>query len=203
MRRLAGCYVRVSTERQTVENQRGAVERLAQARGYEVVWYEETESAVKQRPVLDRLLEDARTGKLAAIVMWALDRFQRSQVQTLVLVTELDRLGVEVITVQEQWLEMRGPTRQLLLGVFGWVAEQERARLIERTKAGLERARKHGKVLGRPVNADGPDPAGVAALRAAGRSWRQIAAQLGVPMTAVRRAAGRAVAEGVPESVGG
>ncbi len=40
--------------------------------------------------------------------------------------------------------------RPLLVAIFGWVAEQERARLIERTRAGLERAKKQGKVLGSP-----------------------------------------------------
>jgi DNA invertase Pin-like site-specific DNA recombinase len=65
-------------------------------------------------------------------------------------VLELDRLGVPVLSVREPWLDTSGPVRPLLVAIFGWVAEQERTRLIERTKAGLERARRQGKRLGRP-----------------------------------------------------
>jgi len=55
-----------------------------------------------------------------------------------------------VISVREPWLDTSGPVRPLLVAIFGWVAEQERARLIERTRAGIERARRQGKRLGRP-----------------------------------------------------
>jgi hypothetical protein len=58
--KACGVYLRVSTDRQTVENQRSEVERMARARGYEPVVYEETESAAKARPVLDRMLADVR-----------------------------------------------------------------------------------------------------------------------------------------------
>jgi putative DNA-invertase from lambdoid prophage Rac len=57
---------------------------------------------------------------------------------------------VPVLSVREGWLDTTGPVRPLLVAIFGWVAEQERTRLIERTKAGLERARRQGKRLGRP-----------------------------------------------------
>ncbi|MBF5046406.1 recombinase family protein [Aggregicoccus sp. 17bor-14] len=62
----------------------------------------------------------------------------------------LDRLGVPVVSVREPWLDNTGPVRSLLVAIFGWVAEQERSRLIERTRAGLARARAQGKRLGRP-----------------------------------------------------
>jgi DNA invertase Pin-like site-specific DNA recombinase len=65
-------------------------------------------------------------------------------------VLELDRLGVRVMSVREPWLDTDSPVRPLLVAIFGWVAEQERTRLIERTKAGMARARKEGKRIGRP-----------------------------------------------------
>ena len=65
-------------------------------------------------------------------------------------VLELDRLGVPVLSVREGWLDTSGPVRPLLVAIFSWVPEQERTRLIERTRAGLDRARRQGKVLGRP-----------------------------------------------------
>lgn len=147
----AAVYLRVSTDKQTVESQRADVERMAAARGFEPVAYEEVESAAKARPVLDRLMADARTGKVQAVAVWALDRLHRSMVGAIQAVLELDRLGVEVLSAREPWLDTAGPVRPLLVAIFGWVAQQERERLRERTLAGLERARRQGKRLGRPA----------------------------------------------------
>jgi DNA invertase Pin-like site-specific DNA recombinase len=146
----AALYIRVSTDKQTVENQIAELRQFASARGFEAVIYEEVESAAKARPVMDRMLADARAGKVRAILVWALDRLHRSMVGSIQTVLECDRIGVPVISVREPWLDTAGPVRPLLIAIFGWVAEQERARLIERTKAGLARARAQGTRLGRP-----------------------------------------------------
>jgi DNA invertase Pin-like site-specific DNA recombinase len=66
-------------------------------------------------------------------------------------VLALDRAGVQLVSVREPWLDTGGPVRDLLLAIFSWVAEQERRRLAERTKAGLARVREHGSRSGRPV----------------------------------------------------
>ena len=148
--KFAALYVRVSTDRQTVANQLAELRQLAAARGFEPIVYEEVESAAKARPVLDRMLADARVGRVSAILVWALDRLHRSMVGSVQTVLECDRLGVPVVSLREQWLDTSGPVRPLLIAIFGWMAEQERSRLIERTKAGLARARAQGKRLGRP-----------------------------------------------------
>ena len=146
----AAIYVRVSTDRQTTENQLADLQRLAQARDMQVTIYEEVESAVKKRPVLENMLSDCRAGKVQAVLVWALDRLHRSMVGAVNTVLELDRLGVQVVSLREPWLDTSGPVRSLLVAIFGWVAEQERNRLIERTHAGLARARAQGKRIGRP-----------------------------------------------------
>ena len=146
----AALYVRVSTDRQTAENQVADVRQLAVARGFEPVIYEEVESAAKARPVMEQMLADVRAGRVQAVAVWALDRLHRSMTGAITTVLELDRLGVPVLSVREGWLDTSGPVRPLLVAIFGWVAEQERTRLIERTKAGLARARAQGKRLGRP-----------------------------------------------------
>ncbi len=150
--RRAALYVRVSTSdgRQTVENQVPDLLRLASTRGFEAVLYEEQESAAKARPVFARVLDDARAGRVRAVIIWALDRLHRSMQGAINTVLELDRLGVQVISLKEPWLDTSGPVRSLLVAIFGWVAEQERTRLVERTKAGLARARAQGKRIGRP-----------------------------------------------------
>jgi putative DNA-invertase from lambdoid prophage Rac len=148
--RQAALYVRVSTDKQTAANQVSEVWQLAVARGYEPMVYEEVESAAKARPVLERMLADVRAGRVQAVAVWALDRLHRSMTGSINTVLELDRLGVPVLSVREGWFDTSGPVRPLLVAIFGWVAEQERTRLIERTKAGVERARRQGKRLGRP-----------------------------------------------------
>ena len=149
----AALYLRVSKAdgSQTVENQRPEVEQLVRARGFEVVHaYEEQASAAKHRPKYEAMLKDARRGRFQVLVVWALDRFGRSMVGNLQDVLELDRLGVQVVSVREAWLDTGSPVRTLLIAIFSWVAEQERARLIERTKAGVAAARRRGARLGRP-----------------------------------------------------
>ncbi len=186
----AACYLRVSTERQTVENQRAAVEQLARARGYDPVWYEEQESATKHRPELDRMLADVRRGKVAAVICWALNRLHRNMVATAALVVECDRLRVRVLSVSETWLDTDSPARPLLVAVFGWVAEEELRQLKDRTRAGIRRARekgtKSGKAIGRPRASPIMLSAAADAV-ASGRSIRKAATIAGVKESTLRR----------------
>lgn len=175
----AALYFRVSTDRQTTANQVPEVEQLARARGHEVAKvYEEQASAVKNRPAYAQMMKDAKRGAFDVLVVWSLDRLGRSMTGNLADVLELDRIGVTVVSVRETWLDTGSPVRSLLIAIFSWVAEQERNRLIERTKAGLERARRQGVRLGRPrvrVDLDR-----VEELRTKGIPLRQIAKDMGV-----------------------
>jgi DNA invertase Pin-like site-specific DNA recombinase len=185
--RRAALYLRVSTDRQTADNQLAEVRQLAVARGYEPVVYEEVESAAKARPVFDRMIADVRAGRVQAVAVWALDRLHRSMTGAITTVLELDRLGVPVLSVREGWLDTSGPVRPLLVAIFGWVAEQERTRLIERTKAGLERAKREGKKLGRPRVSPLKVAAAVERVRG-GASIRDAAKAAGVNRETLRRA---------------
>lgn len=148
----AAIYLRVSTSNQSTENQRPAVLRLAEARGLEVVEvYEEKVSALaKDRPAWSKLKRDAHAGKFGVVIINSLDRLGRSMsgnIQDLLL---LERLGVQVISVREPWLDLGGPTRDLLVAVLSWVAQEEGRQIRARVQAGLDRARREGKQLGRP-----------------------------------------------------
>lgn len=147
----AALYLRVSTEKQTAENQLDAVERLATKRGYDPVRYYETASAAaKKRPVFEKLMLDAKAGRVEAVAVWALDRLHRNMASMVRDVAELRRLGVRVLSVQEPWVDQEGPMQDLLIAIFGWVAEYERRRLVERTHEGMRRAKEQGKQFGRP-----------------------------------------------------
>jgi putative DNA-invertase from lambdoid prophage Rac len=187
----AVAYMRVSKGEQSPENQRADVERIARARGLELVgeYVETVSGAARERPQFDAMIEGARAGAFDVLLVWALDRFGRSMVKNINAVVELDRLGVQVVSVREPWLDTGGPVRALLVAIFSWVAEQERARLGERTRAGLERARSKGKRLGRPRrHISAAELARVKTLRARGVSVRETARQLNIAGSTLRRA---------------
>lgn len=191
VQRRCALYLRVSTERQTVENQRPELEQIARMRQLVVVQvYEEQESAVKLRPEYDRMMLDAHRGAFDTLIVWALDRFGRSMLGNLEAVKALDERGIALISVREPWLDTTGPHRSLLIGIFSWVAEQERTTLIARTKAGMDRARAEGKQIGRPRVKVIPSVA--KALEASGLSQRAIARKLGASQASVSRVLGRA-----------
>jgi putative DNA-invertase from lambdoid prophage Rac len=133
------------------------------------------------------MLRAARQGAFEVLVIWALDRFGRSMVGNLTDVLELDRVGVQVVSVRESWLDTSGPTRNLLVAIFSWCAEQERLRLAERTRAGLLRARREGKRIGRPHRMDRATLSRAVSMRAEGRSLRAIAVALKVPRATLAR----------------
>ena len=149
-----GLYLRVSTSdgRQTNENQRLPLVQLAQSRGYEIVEvYEDMASGRTQdRPAWKRLRLDAHRGRINAVAVVALDRIGRNMMAIVNEVMALDQLGCTVISVREPWLEMDGALRPLILSIFGFAAQLEVDQRRARVVAGLERAKKDGKRLGRP-----------------------------------------------------
>jgi putative DNA-invertase from lambdoid prophage Rac len=131
------------------------------------------------------MMAAARAGAIDVVVVWSLDRLGRSMVGNIETVLELDRLGVEVVSVEEPWLDTASPVRDLLIAIFSWIAEQERRRISERTKAGLDRARRTGKRLGRPRARVSVLEA--RALLATGLTRAKAAQKLGVSETTLRR----------------
>jgi putative DNA-invertase from lambdoid prophage Rac len=189
--KTAALYVRVSTHDQTTANQEPECMALAAARGWEVDpchVYRETVSGVSlDRPVFDAMRAHARRRQFGAVVVWSIDRLGRNLDRIVSTVRELDAAGVIVASVQEPWLDMGGPARDLLLYVFAWVAEYERGRLRERTCAGIARARADGVRLGRPPSPIETLRAAVAAVEG-GMSARKAAAEFGLGASTIRRA---------------
>lgn len=195
MSKNAAVYLRVSTDEQSVDNQRPDLERVAEARGLAIVaTYEERASAAKRRPSFDRMMTDARRGAFDVLLVWSIDRFGRSMAGNVNDALALDDAGVKIVSVREPWLDTGGPVRDLLLAIFSWVAEQELRRIVERTRAGMDRARtngtRSGKPIGRPHRLPPSDAERARRMRAAGRSVRAIA----VAMKASRSTLARVVA---------
>jgi putative DNA-invertase from lambdoid prophage Rac len=197
----AALYLRTSTADQHLENQRPELLRIAEQRDLEVVClYEEQRGAAKQRPAFDALLLDANAGRFDYLVIWAIDRIGRSMAGNLNTILELDRIGVRVVSSREPWLDNASAIRPLLIGIFGWIAEQEQMRISERTRAGLARARAKGVRVGRPPKE--LDVAKLRALREAGHSFRGIARLVGAGASTIHRllAADEVLQRAVPKS---
>ena len=187
MPKRAAIYLRVSRDGQSVENQLPNIKRLLRARKLKLTaTYEESVSAARKRPEFQAMMDAAHRGDFDVLVVWSLDRLGRSMTGNLQAVLDLDRFGVEVVSVREPWLDTGGPVRSLLIAIFGWVAEQEREQIVERTKAGIARARRKGVRLGRPKRR--VDLRRAKKLRGEGLSFREVARKLGVPLSTLYRA---------------
>jgi DNA invertase Pin-like site-specific DNA recombinase len=120
------------------------------------------------------------------VLFWSLDRFSREGVyETLQHLQRLTACGVGYRSYTEQYLDSCGMFKDAVISILATIAKQERVRLSERTVAGLQRARRQGRIGGRPrVIADRDK---VAELRKAGVSLGKIAAEMHLSKTTVAR----------------
>src|SRR5665647_1183420 len=144
-------YGRVSTMQQTTENQRLELEQA----GYQIepdFWYADDgvsgKVAANQRPVFKELLTQIRKGE--TLVVSKLDRLGRDAIDILQTVRQLGERNIKVVVLQLGTTDLTSPAGKLLLSMLAAVAEMERDLLVERTQAGLARAKAEGRTLGRP-----------------------------------------------------
>jgi len=177
-------YVRVSTGRQTSDNQLEELQRVALLRDWtgNTVYADDGISGAKSRsdrPALDALLKAAVRREFDLVAVWSIDRLGRSLQHLVETVNELHSVGVDLY-IHQQALDTSTPAGKLAFSVFGALAEYERELIRERVKAGLERAKRAGTKLGRPSNLNASVRAAIVELRARDLSIRRIAAQLRV-----------------------
>lgn len=191
-------YARISTRdgRQDVDNQLSQLREFAARNGWTIAAEfvdQRSGKASANRPQFQALMEGARRRQFDLVLFWSLDRFSREGVlETLQHLQALTAAGVEWRSYTEQYLDSCGVFRDAVLSILATIAKQERVRLSERTLAGLARARKAGKVLGRPrVICDRQK---VIRMREGGYSFGQIAEAMGLAKTTVARIAGAGAA---------
>ncbi len=169
----AAIYARVSTLDQEPENQLQELRRYVEARGWTATEYVDrgVSGSKERRPALDKLLADAKRRKFDVLVCWRLDRLGRNLRHLIGFLDDLQALGVSFVSLAEG-IDATTPAGKLQMHILCAIAEFERARIAERVKAGLERARKAGKRLGRPrLNALPKQvPAGLT-VRQAAKLW--------------------------------
>ena len=150
----AALYVRVSTLDQHPQNQIDELRRYVAARGWHAREYIDhgISGAKENRPALDSLLREARRRSIDVVVVWSLDRLGRSLKHLISLLDEFQALHIALISLREG-LDLTTPAGRLQWQIIGAISEFERARIAERIRAGLARARAQGRRLGRPVAA--------------------------------------------------
>lgn len=141
-------YGRVSTSLQDTDNQRLELTNAGWVIDY---WFADTisgKSASSQRPAFRELLTKIRDGE--TLLVSKLDRLGRDAIDVLQTVRDLGARNIKVVVHQLGSTDLTSPAGKLLLSMLAAVAEMERDLLIERTQAGLTRAKAEGKKLGRP-----------------------------------------------------
>jgi DNA invertase Pin-like site-specific DNA recombinase len=187
-------YLRISTrdKGQDTANQLRQLQDWCATQSLSVVRiYEDHDSGSRpDRREFQRMLEDAATREFDLLLFWSLDRFTREG--TLATLKHLERLescGVHWRSLTEAWIDSAGPFREVIISLLASLAKQERIRISERVRAGLNRAKaggtKSGRPIGRPRVVCRRDL--IVQLRQQGLSWRQIARQARTSVASVRR----------------
>jgi len=136
-------YARVSTRDQNLDGQRDALASV----GAERIFADTITGTVRTRPELDRLLLELRSGDVVVVTKY--DRLARSLSDLLSIVEIIQERGAGFRSLGED-IDTTSPAGRLVFHLFASIAQFERERIVERTKEGLEAARKRGRVGGRP-----------------------------------------------------
>jgi DNA invertase Pin-like site-specific DNA recombinase len=185
----AAIYLRVSTVDQTTANQEQALREAAERSGMEItkVYRDHGISGAKgrdKRPQFDALCRDATKRQFEVVMAWSVDRLGRSLQDLIGFLSELHALGIDLF-LHQQGLDTRTPAGKAMFGMMGVFSEFERSIIQERVRAGLVRAKREGKRLGRPPIADEVQERIRAAL-AEGMSVRKAAARFKVNPSTVQ-----------------
>jgi putative DNA-invertase from lambdoid prophage Rac len=153
----AFAYLRVSTEEQTVMNQKLVLDKWALAHGYEILFYFEDSSISGRIPAVRRqafkeMLDIIKSDSVDAILVYELSRVGRTFWDTLDAIKAIEEYAPLIsCSPRETFLQSTEPSiRRLMIGILTWVAEREREMLVQRTKDGMRRAKESGKSIGRP-----------------------------------------------------
>lgn len=187
----AALYARVSTDEQKHDLQLDALRQVAEQRGWETTEYvDQASGAGVKLPERNRMMADAQAGKLDVVAVWRFDRLGRSLKDLLEILDCFETWGVNLVSLQES-IDTNTTMGRALYSLVGLFAEMERSFIRERIVAGLQAAKKRGKVLGRPRVA--VDVTRAIRLHDGSRSWSQVSKVLGVKKSTLHRAVMKAV----------
>ncbi len=188
----AALYARVSTDRQSTENQLRELRQAAERLGWEVV-QEFVDRGIsgakgrKDRPQLDALLKGVARKDFDVVASWSVDRLGRSLIDLVNMLQELHSTGVDLY-LHQQGINTTTPAGKALFGMMGVFAEFERGMIQERVRAGLAKAKgtKSGNPIGRPAVSEVVEDR-IRELRAGGLGILKIAREAGCGVSVVQR----------------
>ena len=184
------CRVSTSTKDQTTENQLLELKSYCERMGYEIVKiYEDEVSGAKtreKRPAYNEMCQDAFLKKFDTIIGWDVSRFGRSMREFVSFLADMDDKGINVVAVKNG-LDMGSSSGRMMMKLIGVLEEWNREMLIERTNAGLARAKANGTKLGRKKTVTDDMTSKIIELRNAQKSIRAIASEVGVSTATVQR----------------
>jgi DNA invertase Pin-like site-specific DNA recombinase len=186
----AAIYARVSTNGQTTDNQIRELRKVAKRHGWEISgeYVDHGISGAKgrdKRPELGRLLKAANRRDFDIIMAWSVDRLGRSLQHLVGFLDDIHAKGVDLY-LHQQNIDTSTPSGKAMFQMAGVFAEFERSMIQERVRAGLERAREQGKVLGRPKVSSRTE-ALIRRKRDQGMGILKIAREVGVGTSVVQR----------------
>lgn len=188
-------YIRVSTEGQTIANQKRELEDVVEQAGWKIVevYQDQGISGTKGRngrPGLDRMLDDATRRRFKKLLVWDLTRLGRSVRDLCDISDQLQERGIDLY-VHKDAIDTGTASGRLYFHIVGAIGEFESERIRERINAGLERAKAEGKTLGRPKGSNKAKVKhqdNIVALRSSGMSIRKIASTIQVSTSTVQAA---------------
>ena len=186
-------YARVSTQngRQDTQNQLQQLREFCDKQGWAVAceYVDHASGKRSDRPKFQQMLVAASKREFDVLLFWSLDRLTREgALATLRYLEQLTAYGVGYRSFTESYLDSIGPFRDAVVAILGCIARQERQRISERVLAGLARAKREGRIGGRPKVVVSTSK--MRKLADQGLSAVQIGEQLGVSrMTVARRLA--------------
>ena len=180
MNKKVAIYARVSTDKQTCENQLKELRSIAERMQYIIVDEfidEGISGATSSRPALDALLKSATQRRFDMVMCWSIDRLGRSLQNLIEILNELQSLKVDLFFMQ-QGLDTSTSAGRMMFSIFGALAEFERNLIRERVIAGQQRAISQGVKMGRPSKMNDGMKNAIKLLRERGIGIKQIAREL-------------------------
>ena len=182
MNKRVALYARVSTDKQTCENQLNELRNIAERMQYIIVdeFIDEGISGAvsrQDRPSLDALMKSATQRRFDMVMCWSIDRLGRSLQNLIEILNELQSLKVDLFFMQ-QGMDTSTSAGRMMFSIFGALAEFERNLIRERVIAGQQRAISQGVKMGRPTKMNDGMKNAIKLLRERGIGIKQIAREL-------------------------
>jgi DNA invertase Pin-like site-specific DNA recombinase len=150
-------YCRVSTIKQTTDNQKTRLLQYGIDNNLKFELFDETESTRKTRPIKQHLLNRLRKGDFKEIIVYKLDRWARSSRELILEIQELLDKGIRFVSISDN-LDFSTASGRLHFQILAAFAEFERSLISDRTREGLARKKSEGVILGRPSGAKDSKP---------------------------------------------